>query len=392
MTADLLHALTSGIDAVLPQAAALRREIHADPQLSGEEGPTRDAFTRAADWLTWHPIAHTGAWARLGPSGPAVGLRAELDALPIEESTGVEWESRNPGVMHACGHDVHLAALWALITAARELDLPAGMVPILQPREEVTPPGAGDVVESGILEDEEVEAMIGVHVQPSVDRGVISTGAGAVNAAYDSFEIIVKGRPGHGAYPHIAVDPIGTLAAIVTAICALPGYLVDPTHPTVVSVGQIRGGSAPNIIADEAACEGTIRTFSEQDRDLLHETIARTAESVALGRGASVTTRFVRGGPALVNDPALVRRLDPMLASLGLTVAETPFRSCGSDDFAEYGVATASVMCFVGTGRTDGIGLHHGAFLPGRETLRLAAHTLAAGYVAACGSLVETQR
>ncbi|HJE50596.1 MAG TPA: M20 family metallopeptidase [Tessaracoccus flavescens] len=387
MSADLLNALVAGIDAVLPQAAALRREIHADPHLSGQEAPTRDRFLAATPWLDWHPVAQTGAWGRIGPGGPAVGVRAELDALPINESTGVEWESRNPGVMHACGHDVHLAALWALATAARGLDLQVGLVPVLQPREEITPPGAVDVVESGLLEDEEIEAMIGVHVQPSVERGVVSTGAGAVNAAYDSFEIVVKGRPGHGAYPHIAVDPIGTLASIVSAICALPSHLVDPTHPTVVSVGQISGGTAPNVIAEEAACRGTIRTFSEGDRDLIHETIARTAEAIALSRGAAAATRFVRGGPALVNDPGLARRVDPLLSSMGLTVAETPFRSCGSDDFAEYGLATASIMCFVGTGRTDGIGLHHGAFLPGRETLRIVAQTMAAGYVAAAGAL-----
>ena len=113
MSDELLKKLVAGIDEALPEAAALRREIHADPRLSGEEGPTRDAFVAATGWLDWRDVAHTGAWARVGPRrGPAVGVRAELDALPIEESTGIEWESRNPGVMHACGHDVHMAALW----------------------------------------------------------------------------------------------------------------------------------------------------------------------------------------------------------------------------------------------------------------------------------------
>lgn len=382
MSADLLRALLAGIERVLPEAAALRRAIHADPRLSGQEQATRELFVSATSHLEWREVAHTGAWARLGPEGPAVGIRAELDALPIDESTGVEWESKIPGVMHACGHDVHLAALWALLTAARDLELPAGLVPILQPREEITPPGAVDVVSSGLLENEMIEAMIGVHVQPSVERGIISTGAGAVNAAYDSFEIVVKGRPGHGAYPHIAIDPITTLATIITSVSGLQTRVIDPTRPTVISIGEIRGGTAPNVIADEASCRGTIRTFSEADRDLLHEAITRTAESIAHSRGALATTRFVRGGPALVNDPGLVNRIDRELRGIGLTVADAPFRSCGSDDFAEYGLATASVMCFVGTGRVDGIGLHHGAYLPGRDALRLAAQTMAAGYVA----------
>ena len=389
MTSALLSALIEGIDRVLPDAAALRRAIHAEPHLSGEEEPTRDTFIRAAEWTHWTHVAHTGAWARIGPEGPAVGVRAELDALPVNEVTGIEWESRRPGVMHACGHDVHLGALWALITASRGLDLPVAMVPILQPREEINPAGASDVVASGLLDDQEIEAMVGVHVQPEVERGVVSTGMGAVNAAYDEFEIVVRGRPGHGAYPHVAIDPITTLASIVTAVSGLPTRIIDPTHPTVVSIGQISGGTAPNIIADEARCKGTIRTYSDEDRALLHEAIARTADAVALARGAAAATRFIHGGPALVNDPGLVRRLDSLLTSVGVTVAETPFRSCGSDDFGEYGLATASVMCFVGTGRVDGVGLHHGAFLPGRDALRLAAHTLAAGYVAAAQTVLE---
>lgn len=389
MTSPLLTALLGGLERVLPDAAVLRRAIHADPYLSGAEGPTRDRFTAEAGWLDWQPLAGTGAWARTGPGGPAVGLRAELDALPVPEATGVEWASRNPGVMHACGHDIHLAALWAVLSAARGLELPVGLVPILQPREEVTPPGARDVVASGLIDDEQIEAVVGVHVQPQVARGVVSTGAGAVNAAYDSFEIEVGGRPGHGAYPHVAVDPITTLAQVVSAVAALPASLIDPTHPTVVSFGQISGGTAPNIITDVATATGTIRTFSERDRARLHDAITRTVDGIAAGRGAVAATRFIAGGPALVNDPGLAKRLDTMLAGMGLTVAETPFRSCGSDDFAEYGTVSASLMAFVGTGGGEGIGLHHGAFLPDREALRLAAQTYAAGYVAAAACLVD---
>ncbi|NHB84124.1 amidohydrolase [Tessaracoccus sp. HDW20] len=168
---------------------------------------------------------------------------------------------------------------------------------------------------------------------------------------------------------------------------SLPTRLINPIHPTVVSFGQVAAGTAPNVIPDRAVCQGTIRTYHEADRALLHEAITRTAESVAAGRGATGRVRFVRGGPALVNDPGLVRRTDRHLAGIGLTVAESPFRSCGSDDFAEYGAATASLMCFVGTGRINGVGLHHGAYLPGRDALELCAQALACGYVAAVESL-----
>jgi len=383
----VLAALFAGIDRVLPDAAALRREIHAFPHLGGDEMPTRDMFTEAAPWLDWSPVAGTGGWARLGPDGASVALRAELDALPMTEDTGVEWSSERRGIMHACGHDVHLAALWAVLQAARSVELPAGLVALLQPREEVSPTGAGDVVSSGLLDDEDIEAMIGVHVQPLVARGVVSTGAGAVNAAFDAFTITVHGRGGHGAYPHNALDPITVLASIITGLSELTAQQIDPTQPTVVSVGQVVGGTAPNVIASSATCHGTIRTFSSSIRDHLHEAIPRLAEGIAFARGAAVAVDFQRGGPALVNDFDLVARVDSVLGSVDVPVAPVPFRSCGSDDFAEYGQVVPSVMCFAGTGGADGIGLHHPRFLPGRDALPLVARTYAAAYVAAAGKV-----
>ncbi|MDN5571066.1 MAG: amidohydrolase [Propionibacteriaceae bacterium] len=385
MSSDLLNAFVAGIDAVLPDAASLRRAIHADPHLGGDEGDTRDAFIAATPWLDWQPVAETGAHARSGPEGPAVGLRAELDALPITEATGVEWASQRRGIMHACGHDVHLAALWAVLAAARDLDLPSPMVPILQPREELNPPGATDVVTSGVLEDADVRAMVGVHVQPAVERGMVSTGAGAVNAAFDGYEITVTGRGGHGAYPHAAIDPITVLAAIVMGLAGITQRTVDPINPAVVSVGSIRGGTAPNIIAETATCSGTIRTFQESDRVAVHDAITRLAEGTALARGASATITITRGGRALVNDPLLSQAADDLLLGMGVPVAAEPFRSCGSDDFSEYGEVVPSLMSFIGTGSVNGIGLHHAQFLPGRDALRLSAVALAANYVAASG-------
>lgn len=387
MSSDLLNAFVAGIDALLPEAASLRRAIHADPHLGGDEGDTRDAITAAADWLDWTPVAETGAWARTGPDGPAVGLRAELDALPITEATGVEWASGRRGIMHACGHDVHMAALWAVMTVARDLDLPVAMVPILQPREELNPPGASDVVASGILEDADVRAMVGVHVQPAVERGLVSTGAGAVNAAFDGFDITITGRGGHGAYPHAAVDPITVLASIVTALGGITQRTVDPLNPAVVSVGLFQGGTAPNIIADTATCSGSIRTFQESDRANIHDAITRLAEGTAIARGASATVQFTRGGPAVVNDPRLVAGADALLKGLGIPVADVPFRSCGSDDFSEYGEIVPSLMSFIGTGTGDGVSLHSAKFLPGRGAMRLSAIALAANYLAAAETL-----
>ena len=388
MSAELLHTLISRIDAQLSATASLRRMIHADPHLSGDEGDTRDAIIQAADWLDWNPMVETGAFARTGPDGPAVGMRAELDALPIHEATGVEWASQRRGIMHACGHDVHMAALWAVLSAARGLDLPVAMVPILQPREESNPPGATDVVASGVLDDLDVRAMVGVHVQPQVERGVVSNGSGAVNAAFDSFEITVHGRGGHGAYPHAAVDPIQVLATIVSGLGDVSARTINPIHPSVVSVGMFRAGTAANVIADSAVCRGSIRTYSESDRAALHEAISRFAEGTALARGAAAASQFLRGGPALINDAAISRRSDSLLGELGVPVAATPFRSCGSDDFSEYSTVMPSLMSFIGTGAEGGVGLHHAQFLPRRDALRLSAVALATNYVAASGVIV----
>lgn len=383
MTQDLLRRLVAGIDEALPEAASLRRAIHADPHVGGDEMETRDAVTAAAGWLDWIGVAETGAYARTGPDGPAVGLRAELDALPLTESTGVAWASQRRGVMHACGHDLHMAALWAFLSAARGVELPVGLVPVLQPREECTPPGAGDVVSSGLLDDEHVRAMIGVHVQPQVERGVVSTGSGPVNAAFDAYEISVRGRGGHSAYPHAARDAITTLASIIAGLQQVRTATLDPTHPSALSVGTIRGGTAPNVVADTAYCTGTVRTFHADDRAALHQAITRFAEGVAMANGLAASVSFTRGGPALVNDLALATGTDANLESLGVPVTTVPFRSCGSDDFSEYGESVPSLMSFVGTGTADGVGLHHARFLPGRDALRLCAVTYAASYLAA---------
>ena len=198
-----------------PKAIALRRTIHQNPQLSGEEGPTRELMLKELG-IHFDPVASTGAIGRVGPAtGPSIGMRGELDALPVSENTNVEWSAASDK-MHACGHDVHLAALAGVINAAKNLDLPFGLVPILQPREETYPSGALDISESGLLESHEVNHVIGAHVHPAIQLGSIAAGSGFVNAAAGEIEIKIVGKGGHGAYPHKASD-----VAIPTAQIAL---------------------------------------------------------------------------------------------------------------------------------------------------------------------------
>lgn len=383
----LLAKLTAGIDEVLPQALLLRRALHQHPDLGGAEQPTADRLRRAMPELEPTRIAGTGFLVRTGPDGgPSVGLRAELDALPVVEQTGVDWAASN-GAMHACGHDVHLAAAWALQRAASRLDLPAGLVSIFQPREEIQPSGGEDVVASGVLADHDVRAMIGVHVQPRVPAGVVSTGTGGVNAAADEFDITVHGQPGHGAYPHITIDPIPVLAAIILGLQELIGRTIDPIRPALITVGEVQAGATHNIIPASGSLHGIIRTMHDDDQQHLHAAIKRLADHTARARGARAEVRIITGDPVLANDARLVQLVDPLLAGSGMLLAHEPFRSLGADDFSHYAKVAPSLMTFVGTGpgttpdsRYE-VGLHHPRYLPGEDAVRRSALAFAAGYV-----------
>jgi amidohydrolase len=391
----LLAELTEQLDNAVPHALALRRELHRHPDLSGLERPTADRLRHALPNVKATRVADTGFMVRTGPPGPAVVVRSELDALPLVEQTGVPWAASGPA-MHACGHDVHLAALWALLQAARKVELPVGLIALFQPREEVQPCGAESVISSGVLDDQHVRAVIGAHVQPRVSSGVISTGAGPVNAAADRFEITIHGQPGHGAYPHVTIDPVPVVAAIITGLQELVARGIDPIHPAVITVGRLQAGSAANIIPATAHLEGVIRTMYKEDRTHLHAAIRRLAEHCAAARGATATVNIIVGDPILTNDRRLVHFTDPLITELGLPLAHEPFRSCGADDFSHYSRIAPILMMFVGvrqdpavpfeqagtSGARFGVGLHHPSFLPAEESLRSVALALACGYLA----------
>lgn len=393
---EYLEELLGGIERRLDRAAELRQAVHADPHIGGEEGPTRELVRQWLPGLASEEVADTGLVVRVGDQGPAVGIRAELDALPMDEQTDVPWRATN-GAAHACGHDVHLAATWALLDAARELSdvLPAPVVGLFQPREEDQPSGARDFVTAGVIDRYAVGAVVAAHLQPILAPGVISTGAGPVNAAFDEFEIIVHGSPGHGAYPHAAVDPVPILANVVTASHELVSRVLDPTHPAVISIGSLAAGGSANVIAAEASCTGVIRTTSEQDRTTLHDALRRLALGIADARGASATVDIDLGGPELVNDPALVAHVDALLAAAGTPVTRQPFRSCGSDDFSYFSAEVPGLMMFLGVasacrGPDESMpGLHHPSFLPPPESIGETARALAFAYAGAAELLAQ---
>ena len=377
-------ALFARLGTHLGKAVELRRRLHAEPRLSGDEHDTTMTLLAALD-VQVPPLDVGGAVVRIGAAdGPAVGLRAEMDALPVEEQTGVPWRSTN-GAMHACGHDVHLAAAFAVARTLQPGDGPLPLVLVLQPREETYPSGGKDVTESAELARHDIRAFLGAHVQPRLPAGRFAATPGPVNAASDSLSITVLGRPGHAAYPHLTADPVVAAADLIGTLQHLISRQVDPTNPTVLSIGSIQGGNSPNVVPAAVRMTGTLRTFDEDDRTRLHGAIGATAEKISEVHCCESEVTITRGAPVLANDLDLTTSATAWIERTGLVPAP-PMRSCGADDFSFYCDKFPSLMVFVGVGPggPGQPGLHHPRFLPPDEAVGDVARVMLAAYLGAC--------
>jgi amidohydrolase len=385
---SLAAVLRSGLVRELDAAVRLRHELHADAEPSGSEHRTAARVAAALGAGDASPVAGTGRIVRIGPQdGPSIAIRAELDALPILEQTGAPWAART-GAMHACGHDVHLAALVAFGRAARaahlQAGLPAALLAVLQPREEAAPSGARDIVASGMLEAQQPRAVIAVHLQHQLPAGTVAAPGGTVNAASDDFEIRVEGTGGHAGYPQLAADPVLALCQTVLALQQIVSRRADPTHAVVVSVGTLEAGQAPNVIPPAAVARGTLRALDQSDRAGLHKALHEIVEYTCLAHGCRGSVTMDEGEPALVNDEALTTASWPWLREAGFAV-DTSFRSCGADDFSYYARSAPTLMLFLGTGSP--VSLHHPRFLPHDDTVGQVASAMLAGYLGAQGLL-----
>lgn len=288
---------------------ALRRDLHRHPELSGQERKTTDRLSQELDRLG---IAHqrpleTGLVAEIEgpPDVPAVALRADIDALPIQEDTGLEFASSVDGVMHACGHDAHAAML---VGAAEMLvsdpqPLPAPVRLIFQPAEELGT-GARAMIEAGALRD--VGCIFGGHVDGHFRTGVIAVVEGTVNACSDAFRISIRGLQGHAARPHETVDAVVVGSLIVMAVQTIVSREIDPAHPSVLSIGRFQAGAAPNVIAGTAVLEGTIRAQEPEVRDQLRRSLERVCASVGQLHEADIEFHLEEGTPPLVNRQPMV--------------------------------------------------------------------------------------
>jgi len=390
MSAEALTRLLAAIERELPRAVELRHRLHAHPELAHAEHET-SATVIAALPGGCERAAGTGLIARVGTEGPAVAVRAELDGLPISERTDSPFRARG-ATMHACGHDVHMAALVALARAAHALgeSLPAPLLAVFQPSEEAYPSGAEQLL--GALGAHAPAAIVAAHVHPELPWGTVALDPGTVNASCDIVEITVAGEPSHGAYPHRGRDPILALAGIVLALHAQIGRRIDPTHPATLTVGVLEGGSAENVIPAHARARGALRAYRPEDRLALRVMVEEVARGIASAHGCRGTVELTPGEPALVNDPTVVSRARELLSGAGLSPAPE-WRSSGSDDFAFFSALDVPLaMGFVGLDGADGFTprpLHHPELLVPDEAVGAVARTQAVLYLAAASVLVR---
>lgn len=365
----------------------LRKRLHQEPRVSGDECHTLSTLMdELPSSFRKETLAGNIGIVRYGDDGTSVAIRAEMDALPIVEQTGLPWASNN-GAMHACGHDVHMAAFVAVArTVAAMTAPPVPLVGILQPREELGESGARDVVRAGVLKNHQIRAVIGAHLQPALNSLSYSCTPGPVNAAADEFTLTLTGVPSHGAYPHHASDVVLAASAFVMSCQQIVARNIDPTLSAVLTVGTIIGGSSPNAISGEAILTGTIRTMSESQRQMVHDRLRQIADGVATAHDCIARIEISRGEPVLENDPELATAIGRHLASQGNELRE--FRSYGADDFAFYSSAARAVMIFTGTSAANG-NLHTSTFIPDDGAVHRVAAAMLTGYFAAARILHE---
>jgi amidohydrolase len=380
-----LRRLLSALELELPRAVELRHRLHALPELGHAEEQTAATLAQELP-VASVTVAGTGRIARVGPAdGAPVAVRAELDGLPIEERTGAPF-SASGSVMHACGHDVHMAALVALTRAAHGLGdiLPTPLLAIFQPSEETYPSGAEQLASEALAENTPA-AIVAAHVHPELPWGTVGLDPGAVNASCDAVEITVEGEPTHGAYPHLGRDPILAIAQIVVALHAQVGRRIDPHGPAVLTVGLLEAGSAENVIPGRARARAALRAHRPADRVALREMVQEVVAGIAAAHGCRGIVELTPGEPALENDPSIVALARELLAEAELVTA-SEWRSCGSDDFAFLGALAPIAMAFVGLDGAAGFAprpLHHPELLIPDTAVGSVARVQAVLYLAA---------
>jgi amidohydrolase len=365
-----------------------RRDLHMHPELSFEEVRTPAKVAERLESLGLEVrtgVGGRGVVGRLrgGLPGPTVALRADFDALPIHEENEVPYASRVPGVMHACGHDIHTAGLLGVARVLSEVrsELAGNLVFIHQFAEEVAPGGAAPMIEDGCLDG--VDVVFGAHVLSILPYGLVAVTPGPAMAATDIFEITVKGRGGHGAMPHLTVDSVVTASQLVLNLQQIVSRNVDPLEPAVVTVGSLHAGTTTNVIPDSASLRGTVRTFDEEVRKGIESAIERIAKATCAAAGAECEVTYQRGYPALRNHARQTEDIERVARDLfGDDAVKTLKPMMGGEDFAYYLERLPGTFFFVGGGNeSEGMTWphHHPRFDVDERSMLVAAKLFVAG-------------
>ena len=340
---------------------AVRQHLHAHPELSFEETNTAAFVTQELRKLGLdpQPVAGTGVVALIEgrPGGPTVALRGDMDALPIQELNDVPYKSTNPGVMHACGHDVHTASLLGAARILTELkDQFQGAIKLLfQPGEERLPGGASLMIEEGVLENPAPQSILGQHVFPKLPAGQIGLRAGRYMASTDELYLTIRGQGGHGAMPEMNLDSVLVAAHIIVAAQQIVSRRANPKLPSVLSFGKVIANGATNVIPDSVYIEGTFRTLNEEWRAEAHQHLRRLCEGLAESMGATCELEIRHGYPYLENEPELTART--RAAAIEYLGAENVIELdqwMAAEDFAYFSQAAPACFYRLGTRAEDG--------------------------------------
>ncbi|HBW16131.1 MAG TPA: amidohydrolase [Desulfovibrio sp.] len=363
---------------------AHRRALHAIPETGFEERCTAAYVTETLSGLglpVRTGIATTGVTALLdtGLEGPVVMLRADMDALPVTEATGLPFASRHEGRMHACGHDAHMAMLLGaaemLSAIVREEPgrLRGKVLFLFQPAEE-GPGGAAPMIAEGVLDEPKVDVCLGAHVWPSLPVGTVGVKPGPLMAAMDRFELAVHGRGGHAATPHLCVDALETATQVVGALQRVVSRMTDPLEPVILTIGELHAGTAYNVIPGEARMAGTVRTFSPDVRAAWEDRIRTVADGVCAAMGATATLDFHYCHGPVINTPRVaevVRRA--VVEARGEQAVTTPTPTLGGEDFSCFLERIPGCFFFVGCG--GDVPIHNPRFDLDERCLALGAET-----------------
>jgi amidohydrolase len=381
---DPQTAIRDATQRIEPALIEIRRDVHAHPELGFEEVRTSAVVTRE---LTRLGIQHQAGIGKTGVvglieggrPGPVLAIRADMDALPIQEHTGLPFASTVPGLMHACGHDVHTSTLLGVAAVLKDLapQLAGTVKLVFQPAEEGVG-GMRAMIADGVMDGPKVDYALGFHNHPDMPVGTFGFVRGACLAASDRFEITMHGKSGHAAYPHTTIDPIVAAATLILQLQTVVSREVPPTRPAVVTVGAIHGGAAHNIIPDSVLIKGTVRTLHPEVRDLAEQAIGRLCAGMLEGMRVRCELDYRRGVPPLINDD---RVLDPAIAAVRKQfgdVIEQGEASLGGEDFALMADLVPGFQLRVGSsqpGRADK--LHNSGYQPDERCIGFGVQALA---------------